>query len=103
MHGIWYVDRQSLRDSCCACSEGILAGEMKHGPLALVDEHMPILAVATRDAMWGKMQSVIAQLLARKAQLIVMCNEGDAVTKGLASQHGCQVIEVSRSHHSAAF
>ena len=76
------------------CSEGILAGEMKHGPLALVDEHMPILAVATRDAMWGKMQSVIAQLLARKAQLIVMCNEGDDVTKELCSRQGCQIIEV---------
>ena len=68
---------------------------MKHGPLALVDEHMPVLAVATRDAMWGKMQSVIAQLLARKSQLIVMCNEGDSVTKELCSSHGCQTIEVS--------
>ena len=77
------------------CSEGILAGEMKHGPLALVDEHMPVLAVATRDAMWGKMQSVIAQLLARKSQLIVMCNEGDGVTKELCAAHGCQVIEVT--------
>jgi len=70
---------------------------MKHGPLALVDEHMPVLAVATRDAMWGKMQSVIAQLLARKSQLIVMCNEGDSVTKELCSSHGCQTIEVSAS------
>ena len=68
---------------------------MKHGPLALVDEHMPVLAVATRDAMWGKMQSVIAQLLARKSQLIVMCNEGDSVTKELCSSHGCQTVEVS--------
>ncbi len=67
---------------------------MKHGPLALVDEHMPVLAVATCDAMWGKMQSVIAQLLARKSQLIVMCNEGDGVTKELCAAHGCQVIEV---------
>ena len=49
------------------CSEGILAGEMKHGPLALVDESMPILVVATRDDMHPKMISVIQQLLARKA------------------------------------
>ena len=37
------------------CSEGILAGEMKHGPLALVDDTMPIIVVATRDGMHGKM------------------------------------------------
>ena len=85
---------QRRQGDVCRCSEGILAGEMKHGPLALVDEHMPVLAVATRDAMWSKMQSVIAQLLARKSQLIVMCNEGDSVTMELCSSHGCQTIEV---------
>ena len=58
-------------------SEGILAGEMKHGPLALVDEEMPIVAIATRDRMHGKMLSVIEQLRARGAKLIVVCNEGD--------------------------
>lgn len=58
-------------------SEGILAGEMKHGPLALVDENLPIIVVATKDRMHGKMLSVIAQLRARSARLIVLCNEGD--------------------------
>lgn len=58
-------------------SEGILAGEMKHGPLALVDENLPIVVIATRDRMHGKMLSVIAQLRARSARLIVVCNEGD--------------------------
>jgi len=52
-------------------SEGILAGEMKHGPLALVDETLPIIVIATKDAMHGKMHSVIQQLLARQASLIV--------------------------------
>jgi glucosamine 6-phosphate synthetase-like amidotransferase/phosphosugar isomerase protein len=74
-------------------SEGILAGEMKHGPLALVDEHMPILVVATRDTMYSKMQSVIQQLLARNAQLIILCNEGDAAMQQYAAQ-GCRLIEV---------
>jgi glucosamine--fructose-6-phosphate aminotransferase (isomerizing) len=74
-------------------SEGILAGEMKHGPLALVDEHMPILVVATNDSMWSKMQSVIAQLHARGAQLIVMCNRGDASTAQL-KRFKCRLIEV---------
>ena len=58
-------------------SEGILAGEMKHGPLALVDEEMPIVVIATRDRMHGKMTSVIEQLCARKARLIIVCNEDD--------------------------
>jgi glutamine---fructose-6-phosphate transaminase (isomerizing) len=66
-------------------SEGILAGEMKHGPLALVDEEMPIVVVATRDRMHGKMMSVIEQLRARGARLIVVCNEDDeAVSKSFS-------------------
>lgn len=58
-------------------SEGILAGEMKHGPLALVDEHMPIVVIATPDSLYGKMISVIEQLRARGANLIVICSEDD--------------------------
>ena len=58
-------------------SEGILAGEMKHGPLALVDEHMPIVVIATPDSVYGKMMSVIEQLRARGANLIVICSEDD--------------------------
>ncbi|PIA34588.1 hypothetical protein AQUCO_03700107v1 [Aquilegia coerulea] len=59
-------------------SEGILAGEMKHGPLALVDENLSILVIATHDACFSKQQSVIQQLHARKGRLIVMCSKGEA-------------------------
>ena len=59
-------------------SEGILAGEMKHGPLALVDEHMPLLVVATRDGHAAKARSVLQQLLARGGRLLVLITEGDA-------------------------
>ncbi|KAM7476762.1 hypothetical protein LguiB_024005 [Lonicera macranthoides] len=55
-------------------SEGILAGEMKHGPLALVDENLPIVVIATRDACFSKQQSVIQQLHARKGRLIPVIN-----------------------------
>jgi len=48
-------------------SEGILAGEMKHGPLALVDEHMPMIVLATQDRTCNKMHSVVQQLRARGA------------------------------------
>lgn len=76
-------------------SEGILAGEMKHGPLALVDETLPIIVVATQDRMYGKMQSVILQLLARSARLIILCNKGDAAIASICkSNSGCLLIEV---------
>lgn len=61
-------------------SEGILAGEMKHGPLALVDENLPIVVIATHDACFSKQQSVIQQLHARKGRLIVMCSRGEAAS-----------------------
>ncbi|KAB1228208.1 Glutamine--fructose-6-phosphate aminotransferase [isomerizing] 2 [Morella rubra] len=73
-------------------SEGILAGEMKHGPLALVDETLPIVVIATRDTCFSKQQSVIQQLHARKGRLIVVCSKGDAAA--VSSGGSCRVIEV---------
>ncbi|XP_021739319.1 glutamine--fructose-6-phosphate aminotransferase [isomerizing] 2-like isoform X1 [Chenopodium quinoa] len=73
-------------------SEGMLAGEMKHGPLALVDENLPIVVIATRDACFSKQQSVIQQLHARKGRLIVLCSKGDAAAVSLGGS--CRVIEV---------
>ncbi len=58
-------------------SEGILAGELKHGPLALVDENMPVIIIMTQDSLYPKVQSAFAQITARKAQPIVMCCEND--------------------------
>ncbi|KAF8398173.1 hypothetical protein HHK36_017099 [Tetracentron sinense] len=73
-------------------SEGILAGEMKHGPLALVDENLPIVVIATQDACFSKQQSVIQQLHARKGRLIVMCSKGKA--SSVCPSGSCRVIEV---------
>ncbi|KAL5058647.1 hypothetical protein RYX36_030251 [Vicia faba] len=73
-------------------SEGILAGEMKHGPLALVDESLPIVVIATRDACFSKQQSVIQQLHARRGRLIVLCSEGDAAS--VCPGKSCRTIEV---------
>lgn len=58
-------------------SEGILAGELKHGPLALIDENMPAVVVATRDGLREKMWSTIQQLLARRGRLILMVSKED--------------------------
>ena len=59
-------------------SEGILAGELKHGPLALVDENMPVLLVMTRDALFPKVMNALQQVTARKGRPIIICNPEDA-------------------------
>ena len=56
---------------------GILAGELKHGPLALIDENMPVIIIMTQDSLYPKVQSALAQITARKAQPIVLCNVDD--------------------------
>lgn len=73
-------------------SEGILAGEMKHGPLALVDENLPIVVIATHDSCFSKQRSVIQQLNARKGRLIVMCSKGEAASVSVGGS--CRIIEV---------
>jgi len=59
-------------------SEGILAGELKHGPLALIDENMPVIIIMTKDSYYPKVQSALQQVTARKGIPIVICNEGDS-------------------------
>ncbi|KAH7278868.1 hypothetical protein KP509_38G060600 [Ceratopteris richardii] len=75
-------------------AEGIVDGKMKHGPLALVDETLPIIVIATRDASLNKQQSVIQQLKTRKGRLIVMCTEGDA--EFMCPDRTCRIIEVPK-------
>ncbi|XP_041845812.1 glutamine--fructose-6-phosphate aminotransferase [isomerizing] 2 [Melanotaenia boesemani] len=63
-------------------SEGILAGELKHGPLALIDKHMPIIMVIMRDACYIKCQNALQQVSARSGRPIIICCQGDSdVTK----------------------
>jgi glucosamine--fructose-6-phosphate aminotransferase (isomerizing) len=67
-------------------SEGILAGEMKHGPLALVDETMPLIVVATRDSSYRKQESVVQQLRARGGRLILIASEDDEEIAAVAGE-----------------
>lgn len=60
-------------------SEGVLAGELKHGVLALVDDKLPIIAFATRDSLFPKVLNAINQVVSREGRPIVICNEGDDV------------------------
>jgi glutamine---fructose-6-phosphate transaminase (isomerizing) len=58
-------------------AEGYPAGEMKHGPVALIDEHMPVICIAPRDPIYPKMLSNIEQVRARGGQVIAIGTEGD--------------------------
>jgi glucosamine--fructose-6-phosphate aminotransferase (isomerizing) len=58
-------------------SEGILAGELKHGPLALIDENMPVILIMTKDSFYPKVQSALEQVSARKGRPIIIGNTGD--------------------------
>ncbi|GAA5861108.1 hypothetical protein JCM8547_008038 [Rhodosporidiobolus lusitaniae] len=58
-------------------SEGILAGELKHGPLALIDESMPVILVMTQDSIYPKVRSALEQVTARKGAPIIIANDTD--------------------------
>ena len=67
-------------------AEGYPAGEMKHGPIALLDEHMPVVAIALRDAVYEKMLSQIEQAKARGAKVIALATDGDTVIQSKADR-----------------
>jgi glucosamine--fructose-6-phosphate aminotransferase (isomerizing) len=71
-------------------AEGYPAAEMKHGPIALIDENMPVVVVATRDNTYEKIISNIQEIKARKGKVIAIVSEGDT-TIGKIADH---VIEV---------
>jgi glucosamine--fructose-6-phosphate aminotransferase (isomerizing) len=58
-------------------AEGYAAAEMKHGPIALVDEHLPVVFVATKDSYHEKIISNIQEIKARKGKVIAVISEGD--------------------------
>ncbi|CAO1612585.1 unnamed protein product [Parajaminaea phylloscopi] len=66
-----------IKEVCYMHSEGILAGELKHGPLALIDESMPVILVMTKDSLYPKVQTALMQVTSRKGQPIVICNDDD--------------------------
>ena len=79
-------------------AEGYPAAEMKHGPIALVDDQLPVLFVATRDAFYEKIVSNIQEIKARKGKVIAIVSKGDTVIPGLADD----VIEVPELHEAIA-
>jgi glucosamine--fructose-6-phosphate aminotransferase (isomerizing) len=71
-------------------AEGYPAGEMKHGPIALIDENLPVVAIATHTPVYDKVVSNLQEVKARDGKLIVICDEGDEAIRKLADD----VIEI---------
>jgi glucosamine--fructose-6-phosphate aminotransferase (isomerizing) len=59
-------------------AEGYPAGEMKHGPIALIDERMPVVALTPRDGSYDRMLGNIEEVKARLGKVVVVCHQGDA-------------------------
>jgi glutamine---fructose-6-phosphate transaminase (isomerizing) len=65
-------------------AEGYPAAEMKHGPIALIDENMPVVVVATKDDTYEKIVSNIQEIKARKGNVIAIVTEGDEIIRKMA-------------------
>jgi glucosamine--fructose-6-phosphate aminotransferase (isomerizing) len=66
-------------------AEGYPAAEMKHGPIALIDENMPVVVVATKDDTYEKIISNIQEIKARKGIVIAIVTEGDEIIRKMAN------------------
>lgn len=77
-------------------AEGYPAAEMKHGPIALIDEHMPVFVIATKRGHYEKVVSNIQEIKSRKGKIIAIVTEGDEQVRDLADH----VIEVPETLES---
>jgi glucosamine--fructose-6-phosphate aminotransferase (isomerizing) len=73
-------------------AEGYPAGEMKHGPIALIDEDMPVVVLAPRNSAFEKTLSNMEEVIARNGRVIVLCSTGDDELSGRAED----VIQIPR-------
>ena len=81
---IAYEGALKLKEISYIHAEGYPAGEMKHGPIALIDEHMPVLCLAPKDPWREKMISQIQQAKARGGIVIAVATDGDGLVEGMA-------------------
>jgi glucosamine--fructose-6-phosphate aminotransferase (isomerizing) len=75
-------------------AEGYPAAEMKHGPIALIDEEMPVFVIATKGNSYEKVVSNIQEVKARKGKIIAIVTEGDSAVKEIADD----VIEIPETN-----
>ncbi len=75
-------------------AEGYPAAEMKHGPIALIDEEMPVVFIATKDSSYEKVVSNIQEVKARKGRVIAIITEGDTLIPEMVDF----VVEIPKTH-----
>ncbi len=75
-------------------AEGYPAAEMKHGPIALIDEKMPVVVIAAKDGSYEKVVSNVQEVKARKGVVIAIVTEGDTLIKDMADY----VLEIPKAH-----
>ena len=89
----WILDTQTeavheaalkLKEVSYLHAEAYAAGEMKHGPIALVDAEMPVVVIATRNGLYEKVLSNIQEIKARKGRVIAIVTKGDTVISKIA-------------------
>ena len=79
-------------------AEGYPAAEMKHGPIALIDDAMPVVFIATQDEVYEKVVSNIQEVKARGGQILAVVTEGDTKVRALADH----VLEIPKVHEALA-
>jgi glutamine---fructose-6-phosphate transaminase (isomerizing) len=77
-------------------AEGYPAAEMKHGPIALIDEHMPVVVIATKRGHYDKVVSNIQEIKARNGKIIAIVTKGDTIVKEIADH----VIEIPETEEA---
>ena len=83
---IAYEGALKLKEISYIHAEGYPAGEMKHGPIALVDKDLPVVVIATKDDWYDKMISQVEQAKARGGKVIAVATEGDELIPTLADE-----------------
>ncbi len=88
--GVAYEGALKLKEITYVHAEGYAAGELKHGPLAMIDRHFPTIAVVLQDSVYEKNVSTLEEIKAREGPVIAVVTEGDTVVREIADA----VVEV---------
>ncbi len=86
-----------LKEISYVHAEGYPAGEMKHGPIALVDEELPVVALCPQGHVYEKMLSNVQEVKARGGRVIALASAGDAALRSLLDGPGDHVLELPRT------
>jgi glucosamine--fructose-6-phosphate aminotransferase (isomerizing) len=86
-----------LKEISYVHAEGYPAGEMKHGPIALIDERLPVVALCPQGRVYEKMLSNVQEVKARGGRVIALATAGDSALKTILDAEGDTLLEVPAS------